>query len=107
MSNQDSRTSITQLIRIPVLITLGITLLRLAGEMQQWSPLLFKRDAGGFGALVGIIWLVPIFGLYFGFKLAQAGERPAGLGSAILWTILGIVALTPSQVSVAAPGPRR
>ncbi|MGI8784797.1 MAG: hypothetical protein ACR2L2_14235 [Acidobacteriota bacterium] len=88
----DSRTSITRLIQIPVLITLAITLLRLLGEMQQWSPLLFSREPGGPGALVGIVWLVPIFGLYFGIKLAQAGDRPSGLGSTILWTFLGIVA---------------
>jgi hypothetical protein len=31
---------------------------------------------------VGISWLAPVFGLYFGYRLAQAGARPDSLGRA-------------------------
>jgi hypothetical protein len=65
-----------RLILVPAVITLAVTLLRLIGELQRWSPALFNREAGGGGALVGIVWLVPVFGAWFGYKLARAGETP-------------------------------
>jgi NO-binding membrane sensor protein with MHYT domain len=61
----------------------------------------FSRAAGGGGALVGIAWLVPIFGVYFGVRLARAGQVPArplaGAGLLVLALALmplaGIVAV--------------
>jgi hypothetical protein len=67
------------LVMMPALVTLAVTLLRLAGELLGWSPTFFSRQAGGAGALVGIIWLVPIFGFYFAWKLAQGGSAPRAL----------------------------
>lgn len=64
------------MILVPALITLAVTLLRLTGELQHWSSRLFNPAAGGGGALVGIVWLVPIFGVYFALKLAGRGEAP-------------------------------
>ena len=60
--------SLVRLVRVPALITLGVTLLRLIGELQRWSPKLFNREAGGGGALVGIslavdgreAWYLPV-----------------------------------------------
>ena len=80
--------SIKKLILVPALITLAITLLRLIGELQRWSPALFNRDPGGGGALIGIAWLVPVFGIYFGWKLASAGEHPPSAGKAIGFAFL-------------------
>jgi hypothetical protein len=68
----------------PALITLAVTLCRLVGELNQWSGLLFGREAGGGFSLVGIVWLVPIFGVYFGAKLAKQGHRPTSLAKAAL-----------------------
>ncbi len=82
-----------QLILVPALITLAVTLLRLVGELQGWSPRLFSRAAGGGGALVGISWLVLVFGAWFGWKLAKAGTGPAGLGRALGLTLLALVIL--------------
>ncbi len=82
-------TSTKNLILVPAVITLGVTLLRLTGELLHWSPTLFNRAAGGGGALVGIAWLVPVFGAWFGWKLARAGERPASAGKAIGFAVLG------------------
>jgi hypothetical protein len=79
-----------KLILVPALITLGITLLRLVGELMHWSPVLFNRAAGGRLALVGIAWLVPIFGVYFAIKLAAAGKAPSNLGLAIMYALLGV-----------------
>jgi hypothetical protein len=81
-------TSPVKLILVPAVITFAITLLRLVGELQGWSPALFSREAGGGGALVGISWLVPIFGAWFGWKLAKAGSTPGRIGPALLIAIL-------------------
>ena len=72
-----------QLILVPALITFGVTLLRLIGELQGWSPALFGKEAGGGGSLVGITWLVPVFGAYFGWRLAKAGVSPRSVGSGL------------------------
>jgi hypothetical protein len=66
-----------QLILVPAIISLAVTLLRLVGELYNWTPMFFDASAGGGGALVGISWLVPIFGIYFAWKLARSGNGPA------------------------------
>ena len=87
--NTNSRVSIPQLIFIPSVITLAITILRLVGELQHWPTALFNPAAGGGGAIIGITWLVPIFGVYFALKLSGAGEGPASAGKAIGFALLG------------------
>jgi hypothetical protein len=65
-----------KLILVPALITLGITLLRLGGEFMDLPSWLASKKAGGPGALIGISWLPPIFGVYFAYKLAAfPGKR--------------------------------
>jgi len=71
-----------RLVLVPALISLAVTLLRLVGELNRWSPVLFSRDAGGAGALVGIVWLVPVFGIYFAVQLDRRGHGPASRGRA-------------------------
>jgi hypothetical protein len=87
---------IGKLILVPAVITLAVTLLRLVGELQGWSPALFNREAGGGGALVGIVWLIPVFGAWFGWKLTRAGSGPRSLGRAFGLTLaaLAVVPLT-------------
>lgn len=89
--SQENPVSIGKLILIPALITLGVTILRLVGELQNWPPPLFSRDAGGGFAIVGIVWLPVIFGIYFALKLAGAGAGPSSLGKAFGFTGLGLV----------------
>lgn len=88
-----SAAAIKKLILVPAVITLAVTLLRLLGELMHWSTTLFNPAAGGGGAIVGIAWLVPVFGVYFALKLSAAGERPAGLGPAIGYAFLGFALL--------------
>jgi hypothetical protein len=64
--------SLGRLIFVPALITLAITLLRLVAEFLSLPSWLASKEAGGVGALIGITWLAPIFGIYFAFKLAGA-----------------------------------
>jgi hypothetical protein len=82
-----------KLILVPAVITLAVTLLRLVGELQGWSPRLFSKEAGGGGALVGISWLVPVFGAWFGWKLGKAGQGPGAVGRALGLTILAFALL--------------
>lgn len=77
----------------PALITLGVTLLRLAGELLRWSDRYFSRAAGGAGAVVGIVWLVPVFGVYFATRLLRAGHPPRSRVWSIVGALLGVVAI--------------
>lgn len=89
----DSKLKLTRLILIPSVMTLAVTLLRLTGELQHWSPVFFNREAGGPGSLIGITWLAPVFGIYFALKLSDAGSGPVRAGRAIIHGLLGIVAI--------------
>ncbi|MBZ5516528.1 MAG: hypothetical protein LAN62_17105 [Acidobacteriia bacterium] len=90
---QENSVCISRMILIPALITLGVTILRLVGELLHWPTVLFNPAAGGGGAIVGISWLPIIFGIYFALKLAGAGEGPSSLGKAIGFTLLGLVVM--------------
>lgn len=96
------RISVGRLILVPSLLTLGVTLVRLAGELMNATPTFFSRAVGGGAAVVGIIWLVPVFGVYFARRLAREGSsvpvaRSAGFAA------LGLVAF----VVLAAAGFQR
>lgn len=88
MSDRPSAETIRRLVLVPALVTLGVTLLRLTGELLGWSPRLFDKSAGGGGAVVGIVWLVPVFGIYFALKLLRMGYAPASR-----WRALGYAGL--------------
>ena len=99
-----TRPSIACLILVPSLITLAVTLLRLVGELHQWSPLFFSRAAGGGGAIIGISWLPFVFGPYFALRLSRAGAGPKGTWKALGLVLLGIVVgMGASTVAYAAP----
>jgi hypothetical protein len=83
-----------QMILIPALITLAITLLRLVGELQRWSETYFNRTAGGGGALIGISWLIPVFGIYFAVKLARNGEGPSSVWKGVGFALLAVIVNT-------------
>jgi hypothetical protein len=87
---------VRQLILVPSVITLAVTLLRLVGELQNWSPRLFNKEPGGGGALVGIAWLVLIFGAWFAWKLIdmdhgpEGAFRPLGYGLGVLLVFVAL-----------------
>lgn len=103
-----------RLVLVPGIITLAVTLLRLTGELNQWSRTFFNPEAGGGMALVGIWLLVPIFGIYFARKLAAAGKTLSGYRTlgfaalaiavfvAILFTVPAVLGLDPSQPTFTA-----
>jgi len=90
-SKSDASLDVRGLVLVPAVLTLGITLLRLAGELAHWSHRLFNPAAGGGGAIVGISWLPFIFGPYFALKLTRSGKGAASLGKAFGSLGLGIV----------------
>jgi hypothetical protein len=78
------------MIIIPAVITLAISVLRLVGELQNWPTRLFNPAAGGDGAIVGISWLPPIFGIYFALRLYKMGFAPEKVSGAIWRALLGL-----------------
>ena len=92
MSN-DASVRPGQLILVPAVITLAVTLLRLVGELQDWSPALFSKAPGGGGSPVGISWLVLVFGAWFGWKLGKAGQGPGAFGRALGLALLAFALL--------------
>ena len=84
--------SVKDMILVPAVITLAVTILRLTGELNGWSPVLFDSEAGGGAAVVGITWLVPIFGVYFALKLARSGGAPASAGRVLAHAAGGLAA---------------
>lgn len=101
------RPSVAGLILVPALITLAVTILRVVGELLHWSPTYFSREAGGGASLVGISWLVPVFAIYFAYRLVRAGERPRGVLFALGLAVAGvaIVMATGAAMGAAKPGP--
>jgi hypothetical protein len=85
---ENQKYSITRLIAVPAVITLAITLLRLAGELEHWGMPWFGNKPGGEAAIIGISWLPFIFGPYFAVKLAKSGDGWRSAGRA--WGYLGL-----------------
>jgi hypothetical protein len=65
---------------------------------------LFSRAAGGF-SLVGITWLIPVFGVYFALKLNGRGEGPASGWKASGWALIGLLVMI-AAVAVTMKLPR-
>jgi hypothetical protein len=88
MAHTASPLSIARLVLGSTLFTLGITLLRLAGELRGWPSPWFDKSSG----VVGITWfLPPIFGFYFAWKLWREGERIDRVNRAFALALLGVV----------------
>jgi hypothetical protein len=92
-SPSGNRSSIFRLILVPGIITLAVTLLRLLGELQHWSKVLFNPEAGGPWSIIGITWLAPIFGIYFAARLSSGGQGPASAWRANARAILAVVVI--------------
>jgi hypothetical protein len=86
---------------VPAVITLVVTLVRLGGELLGGDPTLFSTEAGGgqvpisegpgMPSWFGIFLLMPVFGMYFGMKLARAGQGPESRGKALGLSVLALV----------------
>jgi hypothetical protein len=83
-----------RIVAVPLLISVAVTLLRLAGELGHWSVAWFSPATGGiipsgWSWVVGITWLPALFGPYFAYRLWFAGHRPPNLIRALGVALLG------------------
>jgi hypothetical protein len=84
-----------RIVAVPLLISVAMTLLRLAGELGHWSVAWFNPATGGilpsgWSWVVGITWLPALFGPYFAYRLWSAGDRPPNLILALGFALLGV-----------------
>jgi hypothetical protein len=99
-----------QLIWIPTLISLGVTLLRLTGELRHWSQRWFSSETGGtdpqgISWIIGITWLAAPFGIYFAVKLTRAGHLPRSPAGVVTSSVLGLATIFCSRFLFSAfPG---
>jgi uncharacterized membrane protein len=93
-----SQLSIARLIFLPALLSFAVTILRLIGEREHWSPHWFSTETGGpipsgMSWLIGITWLALPFGVYFALRLAAAGHGPRKTAKAVGFAFTGLVIL--------------
>lgn len=86
-----TRPSVRELVFVPAVVTFAVTLLRLTGELMGWSEFLFSRKAAGGASPIGIVWLVPLFGIYFAWRLSRTGELSVTGGRTIAYALLGLL----------------
>jgi hypothetical protein len=94
-----------RLVAVPAAIALLVTAGRLVGELRGWSPRWFGTDAGSPGALFGIGWLIPVFGAWFGWRLAAQRTIPSRT-RAILLPAAGTVLAFATLALASAAMPR-
>lgn len=82
--------SLLPLLLWPALATLGVTLLRLVGELRGWNRDYFSPLPGGGLAFVGIAWLVPLVGAYLGWHLARARVATPDLAGLAGWPLAAV-----------------
>lgn len=86
--NTESQSSTWRLVRVPAVVTVVVTIVRLVGELNHWSSVWFASDMGA--SVVGIVWLAPVFGVYFALKLVAGGRGPTSVWRAAAFTVLGV-----------------
>tara|TARA_R110002072_G_scaffold299403_3_gene474884 strand:- start:32425 stop:33105 length:681 start_codon:yes stop_codon:yes gene_type:complete len=92
----DKPSGALSMVLVPAAISLAITVVRLVGELQGWDESLFRNSTPGeegMPAIIGISWLVPIFGFWFGRKLKLGTGGPASLGKASIRFLIATAVL--------------
>ncbi len=79
------------LVLAAAVLTLGVSIARLTGEVQGWIP----PQSGGALHPLGISWLVFLFGAVFGIALQRKGSAPR-VPLAPLWALLCMAAVVGS-----------
>jgi len=95
-SDRTSLSVLVRLVLVPALISLAVTVLRLAGELGDWSGSWFSKETGGtvpsgVGWVVGITWLALPFGAWFGLRLRAIGKGPRSLTRSAMLAVLGVL----------------
>ncbi len=90
----DAPPRIWALVKVPALLTLIVTIVRLAGELMGLNQTFFNAGAPGdesSTSVIAIVWLIPVFGLVFGNRLRRGDRRPERMGKAFGLILLAIV----------------
>ena len=95
---QNDMRSVLRIILVPSIITLAVTVLRLLGELQHWSRILFNPAPGGGGAIFGISWLAILFAIYFAIRLQNEGGGLERGGKSVALALLALVVSIGSTV---------
>jgi hypothetical protein len=95
--------SATRIVIVPALIAIGVTLARLTGELHHWPKPLVNADVCG-KAILGVVWLVPIFSTYFAMNLWR-WRRPPRLNVAIVLAAAGLLLKLLGTYIMEQPGP--
>ncbi len=103
--NAESRQTTLGLVLWPALVSLAVTLLRLAGELLRWSPRWFSTqtmgiEPSGVSWLIGITWLGFPFGIYFAYRLIRAGKGPGSFKKASLLALCGLLVMLTLETPV-------
>ena len=103
--NAEHRQTTLELILWPALVSLAVSLLRLAGELLRWSPRWFSPqtmgiEPSGVSWLIGITWLGFPFGIYFAYRLIRAGKGPGSFRKASLLALCGLLIMLTLETPV-------
>src|SRR5690606_19028836 len=90
--------TITSLVLIPAIVTLIVTVLRVIGELNQWDAMWFGTPTESNNALLGISWLIFVFGFWFGLRMQRSG---AGVANPNRTLLMAVVAVAAALASVA------
>ncbi|MBI5853475.1 MAG: hypothetical protein HZB39_20895 [Planctomycetes bacterium] len=82
------RPSLLRLVLVPSLVTLAVSVARVACELAG----IVNARSGGAASPLGITWLVVVFGAWFGWRLAREGEAP-GRRFAWAWSLVAVILL--------------
>lgn len=82
---------VLSLVLLPAVLSWLVTAARVVGEVNGFGAPWVSSAPGGGGALLGIVWLAPVFGAWFGWRLAPAAP-PRAAGLAVLLHLAGLVA---------------
>lgn len=83
--SKKKKPGLVAIVLVPAILTLLVSVARLVGELMDWPDILVSRDGG----LLGVTWLVPIFGFWFGMRACALGSRP-NAAAAFAIALLGI-----------------
>ena len=102
-SGQSRSPSTSRLILVPALIAVAITVLRAFGEVHHWPTPLVNSSVCG-KAILGVVWLVPLFGIYFGLRLFRADSQPRFMARAGVLAIASLLLKLGGTVVMERPG---
>lgn len=97
MTDSSTRISTFRLALVPAVVTLAVTLVRLALELTGAPGWLASNALGGGMALIGITWLPFVFGPYFHLRWREEGLTGTRLLLRVARTLLvyGLLARIP------------